>query len=105
MRTRWQLSASVQDVEPTDEQNRVLHRTIMAVTRDIEQLQFNTAIARMMECVNYFTKEAMRPRRAMESFVLLLSPFAPHLARGIVGGARPIRLAGATSPGRRTTSR
>jgi leucyl-tRNA synthetase len=73
-------SAAVQDVEPTDEQNRVLHRTIMAVTRDIEQLQFNTAIARMMEFVNYFTKQATRPRRTMESFVLLVSPFAPHLA-------------------------
>ena len=52
----------------------------MAVTRDIEQLQFNTAIARMMEFANYFTKQATRPRRAMESFVLLLSPFAPHVA-------------------------
>ncbi|NLX56667.1 MAG: leucine--tRNA ligase [Planctomycetaceae bacterium] len=73
-------NACVQEVEPTEEQNRVLHRTILAVTRDIEQLQFNTAIARLMECVNYFTKAATRPRRAMESFVLLLSPFAPHLA-------------------------
>ena len=75
-----ELNAAVQDVPPTDEQNRVLHRTIMAVTRDIEQLQFNTAIARMMEFVNYFTKQATRPRRTMESFVLLVSPFAPHLA-------------------------
>jgi leucyl-tRNA synthetase len=75
-----ELNTGVEDVDPTDEQNRVLHRTIMAVTRDIEQLQFNTAIARMMECVNYFTKQPTRPRRAMESFVLLLSPFAPHLA-------------------------
>ncbi|MHB9079955.1 MAG: leucine--tRNA ligase [Pirellulaceae bacterium] len=72
--------AAVQDVEPTDEQNRVWHRTIMAVTRDIEQLQFNTAIARMMEFVNFFTKQAVRPRRTMESFVLLVAPFAPHLA-------------------------
>jgi leucyl-tRNA synthetase len=69
----------VEDVELTDEQNRVLHRTIMEVTRDIEQLQFNTAIARMMEFVNFFTKQATRPRRAMEQFVLLLSPFAPHI--------------------------
>jgi leucyl-tRNA synthetase len=75
-----ELNAAVQDVEPTDEQNRVLHRTIMAVTRDIEQLQFNTAIARMMEFVNHFTKQATRPRRTLESFVLLVSPFAPHLA-------------------------
>ena len=88
------LNASVQDVEPTDEQNRVLHRTIMAVTQDIEQLEFNTAIARMMEFVNFFTKEATRPRRVMETFVLLLVPLCPAPGRGAVGGARAIRLAG-----------
>jgi leucyl-tRNA synthetase len=50
------------------------------VTRDIERLDFNTAIARMMEFTNFFTKADVRPREIMESFVLLLSPFAPHLA-------------------------
>ena len=58
----------------------MLHKTIQAVTRDIEQMSFNTAIARMMEFTNFFLKEEVRPRAAMEKFVLLLSPFAPHLA-------------------------
>ncbi len=71
--------AAVQEVAATPQQNRILHRTIMDVTRDIENLQFNTAIARMMEFVNFFTKQATRPRQAMQQFVLLLSPFAPHL--------------------------
>ncbi|MCS7306804.1 MAG: leucine--tRNA ligase [Thermoguttaceae bacterium] len=75
-----QLHPAVQDVEPTPEQNRILHRTIKAVTEDIEQMAFNTAIARMMEFTNFFTKQSVRPRRAMEQFVLLLSPFAPHIA-------------------------
>lgn len=74
------LDPSVQDVACTPEQARVLHRTIQGVTQDIERLGFNTAIAKMMEFTNYFTKEAVRPRQAMETFVLLLSPFAPHLA-------------------------
>jgi len=74
------LHAAVQDCEPTAEQNRVLHKTIQAVTRDIEQMSFNTAIARMMEFTNYFLKSQTRPKRAMEDFVLLLSPFAPHIA-------------------------
>ena len=74
------LVDSVQDVAPTAEQNRVIHSTIMAVTRDIEALSFNTAIARMMEFVNFFTKETVRPRQGMESLVLLLSPYAPHMA-------------------------
>jgi leucyl-tRNA synthetase len=34
----------------------------------------------MMEFTNFFTKESVRPRACMEPFVLLLSPFAPHLA-------------------------
>jgi len=75
-----QLIESIRDVEPTAEQNRVIHSTIMAVTRDIESLSFNTAIARMMEFVNFFTKESVRPKMGMEQLVLLLSPYAPHMA-------------------------
>lgn len=75
-----QLLPNVQDAGPTAEQNRVLHKTIKAVTNDLRQMSFNTAIARMMEFVNFFFKEEVRPKSAMEQFVLLLSPFAPHLA-------------------------
>ena len=75
-----ELNPAVQPVEPTAEQSRVLHKTVAAVTRDIERLDFNTAIARMMEFTNFFTKADVRPRGVMEQFVLLLSPFAPHLA-------------------------
>ena len=74
------LSAAVSTEPPTQEQNRVLHKTIKAVTGDIEKLSFNTAIARMMEFTNYFTKQEKRPQVVMEQFVLLLSPFAPHIA-------------------------
>ncbi|NUQ65021.1 MAG: leucine--tRNA ligase [Pirellulales bacterium] len=73
------LNPAVTDVEPSEEQNRVLHRTIKAVTDDLNQMAFNTAIARMMEFTNYFLKEAPRPKGAMEKLVLLLSPYAPHL--------------------------
>ena len=74
------LSASVTDTPPTKEQSRVLHKTIKAVTNDIDKLSFNTAIARMMEFTNFFTKQDHRPRAALEQLVLLLSPFAPHIA-------------------------
>ncbi len=70
----------VQDIAPTPEQNRMVHATVAAVTRDLDALSFNTAIARMMEFVNFFTKESVRPRSAIETLILLLSPFAPHLA-------------------------
>jgi leucyl-tRNA synthetase len=74
------LSPSVGDYPATEEQLRVLHKTIRAVTKDYENLSFNTAIARLMEFVNHFTKDSQRPRELMSSFVLLLAPMAPHIA-------------------------
>ena len=58
----------------------MLHCTIREVSHDVDRMAFNTAIARMMEFTNFFTKQATRPHSAMERFVLLLSPFAPHIA-------------------------
>ena len=74
------LSSAVVDTAPSEEQTRVLHQTIKAVTIDIEKLSFNTAIARMMEFANFFTKQETRPKQCLEPFVLLLSPFAPHIS-------------------------
>ena len=74
------LNAAVVDRPPTVEENRILHQTIQAVTKDIANLSFNTAISRMMEFTNFFTSASERPREALEKFVLLLSPFAPHIA-------------------------
>jgi leucyl-tRNA synthetase len=59
---------------------RELHKTIAKVTADIEALRFNTAIARMMECLNALRKEQSLPKAVAEKFVLILSPFAPHVA-------------------------
>ncbi|HYE95408.1 MAG TPA: class I tRNA ligase family protein, partial [Rubricoccaceae bacterium] len=49
----------------------------------IEGLRFNTAIAAMMELVNAMYKWADVPRAVAEPFVLLLAPFAPHLAEEV----------------------
>jgi len=75
-----QLNEAVQEIEPDADQNRVLHKTIKAVTEDLDQMAFNTAIARMMEFTNFFLKQDPRPKSAMERLVLLLAPFAPHIA-------------------------
>ena len=66
--------------EPTGDQLRVLHKTVKEVTQDVEALRFNTAIARLMEFVNFFTTQPTRPRCCMEPFVLMLAPLAPHIA-------------------------
>ena len=74
------LNEAIVDRTCNADENRVLHTAIGAVTNDIATLGFNTAISRMMETVNYFTKQPERPREALESLVLLLAPFAPHVA-------------------------
>jgi leucyl-tRNA synthetase len=50
------------------------------VGEDIEALRFNTAISQMMIFVNEVTKTDMRPRQLLEPFVLVVAPFAPHIA-------------------------
>ena len=58
---------------------RVLHHTMKAVTNNIEDLLFNTAIARMMEFINAALKVENVDKDVMKKFVLILSPFAPHM--------------------------
>jgi leucyl-tRNA synthetase len=74
------LSRTVVGTVPTLEHQRLLHQTIKKVTEDIEGLRFNTAISQMMVFTNEMTKAEERSRALLEPFVLILSPFAPHLA-------------------------
>jgi leucyl-tRNA synthetase len=74
------LNSAVRDVPPTAEQLRLLHRTIKAVTDDLEKMSSNTAISRLMEFTNEISQTDPRPKSLLEPFVLLLSPLAPHLA-------------------------
>ncbi len=64
----------------SDTTRRALHRTIRKVTSDLEGLRFNTAISAMIEFINAVYKEPGLSRESAETFVLLLSPFAPHMA-------------------------
>ena len=71
---------AITDAAPDDPSLRLLHKTIKKVTDDIEALAFNTAISQMMIFVNHYGSLKQRSRKAIEQFVLLLSPFAPHIA-------------------------
>jgi leucyl-tRNA synthetase len=64
----------------TDEFKRTAHKTIKKVTEDLEHLRFNTAISQLMIFINDAYKAETLPREAMENFVQLLSPLAPHMA-------------------------
>lgn len=66
--------------EASREQMRLLHATIKKVTEETSSMRFNTGIAAMMEFVNGAYKWEQRPKAALEQFVLLLAPYAPHLS-------------------------
>jgi leucyl-tRNA synthetase len=80
--------AAVADTALTDDDNRALHRTVAGVRDDYAHLRDNTAVAKLIEYVNYLTKTyagqggaaAAAPRDAVEPLVLMLAPVAPHLA-------------------------
>jgi len=74
------IHSTIGQTEPQDAALRLLHKTIKKVTDDIETMAFNTAIAQMMIFVNEYLRLKQRSKKAMETFVLLLSPFAPHIA-------------------------
>ncbi|MHC4572393.1 MAG: class I tRNA ligase family protein, partial [Planctomycetota bacterium] len=59
---------------------RLLHQTIKKVGDDIESFGFNTAISAMMIFVNHMSKQSVRPKSVIEKFLLILAPFAPHIA-------------------------
>src|SRR5437660_4284770 len=77
---KWELSGRIKNIDPTKAQQKVLHATIKKVTDDIESFSFNTAISQMMIFVNTLTNIETIPLSAMRTFLILLNPFAPHIA-------------------------
>ena len=71
---------NVSDAEPTAEEYKTLHKTIKKVTSDIEHFSFNTAISAFMICVNELNSAKCNKRAILEPLVVLLAPFAPHVA-------------------------
>jgi len=58
---------------------RMIHKTIKKVTEDIENIKFNTAVAALMEWLNYLSKKEKVKKEEYKIFLLLLAPFAPHI--------------------------
>ena len=74
---------SVSDDALTDDDLKALHRTIAGVHENYAELRDNTAVAKLIEYVNYLTKTysaGPAPRAAVEPLVQMLSPVAPHIA-------------------------
>lgn len=77
----------VDDSEPTAENLKSLHKLIKKVTGDIESFSFNTSVSAFMICVNELASQKCRSRQILSQLLLLLAPFAPHVAEELWRGA------------------
>ncbi|MDD5064140.1 MAG: leucine--tRNA ligase [Phycisphaerae bacterium] len=75
-----ELVENIKDADADETTLRLLHQTIKKVGDDIETFGFNTAISQMMIFVNHLSKQEIRPKSVVEKFLLVLAPFAPHIA-------------------------
>ncbi|WP_432411942.1 leucine--tRNA ligase [Rasiella sp. SM2506] len=66
--------------EASKDSLKILHKTIKKVADDIENFSFNTSVSTFMIAVNELTAEKCTSREVLEPFLILISPYAPHIA-------------------------
>ena len=70
----------VNDDAATDDELRILHKTIKKISEDIERFSFNTSVSQFMICVNELTTLGCHKRAILEPLAVAICPFAPHMA-------------------------
>ncbi|NLI10307.1 MAG: leucine--tRNA ligase [Elusimicrobia bacterium] len=71
---------SLSDQEATQEELKILHKTIKKVSDDIERFSLNTCVSAFMICVNELTEIKCSKKSVLEPLIIAISPFAPHMA-------------------------
>lgn len=72
--------AQLSTEEPAKENLKTLHKTIKRMGDDLERYSFNTCVSNFMICVNELTEQKCTSRHVLEQLVILVSPYAPHIA-------------------------
>ena len=70
----------IQSSEENPEVTTLLHQTIKKLSEEIDDFRFNTSLSQLMILVNRLWEEEKTSKQTFESLVLMLAPFAPHLA-------------------------
>jgi leucyl-tRNA synthetase len=65
---------------PSKAEYKILHKTIKKISEDIDNFSFNTSVSAFMVCVNELQDLQCNKKEILEPLVVLLSPFAPHIA-------------------------
>ena len=84
-----QGNVTANDDAPSAEALKSVHKLIKKVTQDIENFSYNTSVSAFMICVGEMTQNKCRNRELLKSLVVLITPFAPHIAEElweILGG-------------------
>jgi len=77
----WKLfDTELSNEKATKAELKILHKTIKRITDDIERYSFNTCVSTFMICVNELTDLKCSKKEILEPLVVLVSPFAPHIA-------------------------
>ena len=71
---------NVNDITPTKDPLKTLHKTIKKVQEDIENFSFNTSVSTFMIAVNELTAQKCTSKEVLEPLLVLISPYAPHIA-------------------------
>ncbi len=86
LKKMWRLYADeqkgwiVNEETPTNDELRILHKTIKKIEEDVERFAFNTSVSQFMICVNELTALGCHKRGILEPLALAICPFAPHIA-------------------------
>ncbi|MGD1846418.1 MAG: leucine--tRNA ligase [Salibacteraceae bacterium] len=85
LRKLWRLFVQdgqlvISEEAANDKELKALHQAIKRITEDVERFSFNTPVSHFMVCVNELTDLKCNKRAILEPLVLLLAPYAPHIA-------------------------
>ncbi|MFT5858000.1 MAG: leucyl-tRNA synthetase [Flavobacteriaceae bacterium] len=86
LRKLWRLlhdtdgNLSISDEAPSKDALKTLHKTIKKIEDDLERFSFNTGVSNFMICVNELTDQKCNNRAILNELIVLLSPYAPHIA-------------------------
>jgi leucyl-tRNA synthetase len=79
----WELQEDVEDIKISSQDHTQMHKTIKKVGDDLNNFQFNTAVAALMTWLNYLSAKEKISQQEYEAFLKLLAPFAPHITEEI----------------------
>jgi leucyl-tRNA synthetase len=79
----WNYQNQIIDSEPKKESLKIAHRTIKKVSEDYQNFHFNTAIAMMMEYLNFLLKTGEKSKKLYEILIKILSPICPYICEEI----------------------